>query len=82
MKKKIENTIRKVDKLGRVVIPHSIRKAQQIVEGIPLEIFIDGNKIIYRKYKKSCSFCSNTDNLINFKEKTVCPSCIKNLGKL
>ena len=76
MNKKMKNVkvIRKLDKLAR--------NEQEIIEGTLMEVFIDGNKMVYKKHKKSCSFCSNTDNLMNFKEKPICSNCIKNLKKI
>lgn len=84
MNKKMKNVkvIRKLDKLGRFTIPIVARNEQEIIEGTLMEVFIDGNKMVYKKHKKSCSFCSNTDNLMNFKEKPICSNCIKNLKKI
>ena len=59
--------IRKVDELGRVVIPIELRNQFQIAEKDPIEIFVDGTSIILKKYEKSCLFCGNTKKLTNYK---------------
>jgi len=66
---------RKVDELGRVVIPIELRRTLQIEEKDPLEIYVDGEKIILRKYEPGCIFCGNADKLRNFKDKNICEDC-------
>lgn len=68
--------IRKVDELGRVVIPIELRNQFQIAEKDPLEIFVDGSSIVLKKYEKSCLFCGNTKKLVNYKEKLICNKCL------
>ncbi|SJZ87492.1 AbrB/MazE/SpoVT family DNA-binding domain-containing protein [Garciella nitratireducens] len=72
--------VRKVDELGRVVIPIELRRTLDINIKDSLEIFVDGNHIILKKYEPTCIFCgqANKDAII-FKEKMVCPECIKEL---
>lgn len=72
-KKKV--TIRCLDRLGRVVIPKSIRDKFEISEADPIEIFVDRNTIILRKFEPNCVFCQSTRNLIEFKEKLICKDC-------
>ena len=74
--------VRKVDELGRVVIPIELRNQFEIAEKDPIEIFVDGSNIILRKYEKSCFLCSNTKNLIEFKDKLICNKCLEQLKKL
>ena len=74
--------VRKVDELGRVVIPIELRNQFEIAEKDPIEIFVDGSSIILRKYEKSCFLCSNTKNLITFKDKLICSKCLKQLKEL
>lgn len=74
--------IRKVDELGRVTIPKEIRDTNEIEEGTPIEIFVDGNKIILEKFEKSCIFCRTKDGLLEFKEQSICKKCTKNIIKL
>lgn len=71
--------VRKVDELGRVVIPIEIRNQFGIEEKDPIEIYVDGTSIILKKYEKSCLFCGSTKNLISFNDKLVCSKCIDKL---
>lgn len=74
--------IRKVDELGRVVIPKEIRDSQEIIEGTPIEVFVEGNKIIFEKYDKTCCFCKNRENLIEFMNQGICVQCLENIKKI
>ena len=73
--------VRRVDELGRVVIPIEIRNKFGIAEKDPIEIFVDGTSIVLRKYEQSCIFCGNTENLKDFKGKLVCDNCSKEIFK-
>lgn len=76
--------IRKVDELGRVVIPIELRSQFNIAERDPIEIFVDNDSIVLKKYEKSCLFCDNTKKLSEYKGKLICSKClkqIKNLGE-
>lgn len=74
--------IRKVDELGRIVIPIEIRAKFGILEKDPIEIFVDHDTIILKKYQRDCIFCESTKNLKNYKGKLVCEKCIKQLEKV
>ena len=74
--------IRKVDELGRVVIPIEIRNQFNIAEKDPIEIYVDGSSIVLKKYEPNCIFCGNTENLINYNDKLICEDCSKNISKL
>lgn len=67
--------VRKVDELGRVVIPIELRRTLDIEKKDSLEIYVDGEKIILRKYEPGCIFCGNAYNTQEFRGKTVCKSC-------
>ncbi len=71
--------VRRVDELGRVVIPIELRNQFQIAEKDPIEIFVDGSSIVLKKYEKSCLFCGNTKKLSTYKDKLICSKCIKQL---
>ena len=71
--------VRKVDELGRIVLPIEMRRPLDIAERAALEIFVDGDSIILRKYQPACIFCENTKDIITFKGKNVCPECISKL---
>ncbi|SHJ13624.1 transcriptional regulator, AbrB family [Clostridium cavendishii DSM 21758] len=71
--------VRKVDELGRIVIPKETRKLLFINEGDSLEIFKDENTLFLKKYSPGCNFCGNMKNLTLFKEIYICEECNKNL---
>jgi len=70
--------VRKVDELGRVVIPIELRRTLAIAEKDPLEIYVDNDRIILRKYEPSCAcvFCGNADEVTVFKNKNICQECL------
>ena len=74
--------IRKVDELGRVVIPIEIRNQFNIAEKDPIEIYVDGSSIVLKKYEPNCIFCGNTENLISYNDKLICEDCSKKISKL
>jgi len=71
--------VRKVDELGRIVLPIELRRTLDIAERDSLEIFVDGPSIVLRKYQPACVFCDSAKNVVSFKGKNVCPNCIKEL---
>ena len=73
---KSTGVVRKVDELGRIVLPISIRQIMDINEKDALEIFTDENKIILQKYQPSCIFCNNADNIVFFNGKRICEDCL------
>lgn len=74
--------IRRLDELGRVVIPIELRNKFNISEKDPIEIYVDGTNIILKKYENNCIFCGNTKNLNEYKDKQICTSCLKKLNNL
>ena len=79
---KATGIIRRVDELGRVVIPIEIRNQFNIAEKDPIEIYVDDSSIILKKYDPNCVFCGNTNDLIEYKGKLVCEKCSKELNIL
>lgn len=74
--------VRKVDELGRVVIPIEIRNKFDISEKDPLEIYVDGSSIVLKKFESSCIFCGNTKNLTAYKNKLICNKCAEKISTL
>ena len=72
--------IRHIDELGRLVVPKELRKKLDIADGDPVEIFSDGDRIVMVKYQPNCHFCSASTDLIDYKGKKVCASCIAELS--
>ncbi|MBZ2175059.1 AbrB/MazE/SpoVT family DNA-binding domain-containing protein [Schnuerera sp. xch1] len=82
MSMKSTGIVRKVDRLGRVVIPIELRRNLDIDEKDALEIFIDGEHIILKKYEPACIFCGQAKDVTTFKNKNICPSCLEELDNL
>jgi len=74
--------IRKVDELGRIVLPSELRTTLSIKEKDPLEIFIEDSRIILKKYEPSCVFMGIMDSLIEYKGKKVSIHAIKEMAAL
>ncbi|GAB7387233.1 AbrB/MazE/SpoVT family DNA-binding domain-containing protein [Bacillaceae bacterium] len=72
--------VRKVDELGRVVIPIELRRTLGISERDALEIYVDGERIVLKKYEPACIFCGNADDVITFKNKVICKECLNELS--
>jgi transcriptional pleiotropic regulator of transition state genes len=73
--------VRKIDELGRIVLPIEIRNTMDIQKGDSLEIFVESDKIILTKYRRTCVFCDNAsdDDTIYYKGKLICRDCINKL---
>ena len=71
--------IRKVDELGRVVLPAKIRRTLGVGIGCELEISVLGNQIILEKLQPSCVFCESVEELVFYSGKAVCSRCISNI---
>ena len=81
-KMKSTGIVRKVDRLGRVVIPIELRRNLDIEEKDALEIFIDGEHIVLKKYAPACIFCGQAKDVTTFKNKNICPSCLKEIENM
>lgn len=71
--------VRRVDQLGRVVLPKSLRKHYQMNEGDPVEIFVQGDHIILERFRPKCVFCSESKDIIDFREKHICSTCLNEM---
>ena len=74
--------IRRMDELGRVVVPIEIRNQFNIAEKDPIEIYVEGEKIVLKKFQPNCIFCGNTKNLLTYNDKLICENCSKKIGNL
>ena len=72
--------VRKLDELGRIVLPIEMRHTMHIEPRDSMEIFVDGNSIILRKYEQECIFCGSTKKVSVFKDRCVCENCRKELS--
>ena len=71
--------VRKVDALGRIVLPIETRRMLNIEISDPLEIFTTNDMIILRKYQPGCIFCGNAEDIIEHHEKRICKKCLEEL---
>ena len=74
--------VRRIDDLGRVVIPKEIRKVLDIQYGDPLEIYTDGESIVLKKYEPNCIFCGETSDVVVRKGKNICNDCLRELKRI
>ena len=72
--------VRRVDELGRIVLPIEIRRNLEIAERDPVEIFMENDRIILTKFEPGCTFCGSTHGLVTFKGKNVCRDCLRNIA--
>lgn len=73
---------RKVDELGRIVLPIELRRSLDIAEKDAVEIYVEGNMIMLKKHEPSCVFCGNSTGTVEYMEKIVCSSCLTYLKNL
>lgn len=71
--------VRKIDQLGRVVLPKPLRKRYQMNEGDPIEILVEGDQIILERYRPKCVFCSLIDGVSEFKNRYICSQCMQEM---
>ena len=69
-----------MDELGRIVLPVELRRTMEIEEKDPLEIYMEEDRIILKKYQPCCIFCGSADISVNFKGKPLCKKCSRELG--
>jgi len=74
--------VRRIDELGRLVIPMELRRAFNLRDNVDsLEIFVEGDTIILKKYEPSCIFCDSADDVEKFKGRNICAKCLGELAK-
>lgn len=76
---KSTGVVRRVDELGRIVIPIELRRNLDIAEKDALEIYVEGEQIILKKYQPVCIFCGQAKEVRNYKGKNICPICLKEI---
>lgn len=79
---KTTGIVRKVDDLGRIVLPIELRRMLDIAERDELEIYMDQDRIILQKYEPACVFCGMARELVSYNSKNVCRSCIGKMQEL
>lgn len=74
--------VRKLDQLGRIVIPKELRTTFDLKENDPIEIWTEGGDIILRKYQPACIFCNEAADMVSFEGKNVCRKCLDKIKSL
>ena len=77
---KTSGIIRRIDDLGRVVIPVEMRRVLDIGEREALSISLENNAIVLRRARTGCVFCGGGKDVIDFRGKLVCPRCVRQLA--
>ena len=78
---KATGVVRRIDDLGRVVIPKEIRKFLDMTEGVDeFEIYMQDDCIVLKKYEPACIFCESANDVVNFMDKRICRDCIAKLS--
>ena len=73
--------VRRIDVLGRIVLPKELRATLDLNDRDPLEIYTEGNTIILKKYEPACIFCNSSNEVINYRGCNICKACIDRLKK-
>ena len=71
--------VRNIDEMGRLVIPKEMRRKMDIDTGDEIEFFIEGDRIVLRKYQPSCLFCGSEVALVEYKGKRLCAECVSQM---
>lgn len=71
--------VRKVDELGRIVLPIELRRTLDIDVKDSLEIYVEDSAIVLKKYQPTCIFCGESKDVTTFKDKSICEKCLKEL---
>ncbi len=74
--------VKRIDELGRIVIPKDIRKTLSVDRNDFLQFFLDGDSIIMKKFGEYCAFCNGDDDVVRFKDKFICENCLKQIRSL
>ena len=74
--------VRKVDELGRIVLPIELRRTLEIAERDSLEIYVEGSTIILKKYEPACIFCGDAKDVVNYKGRNICRTCLDEMRKI
>ena len=74
--------VRQLDSLGRIVLPIELRRSLNINTKDMLEIMVEGNAVVLRKYESNCSFCGSSGKLSQYRDRMICKRCLKEIKEL
>lgn len=69
--------VRRVDDLGRIVIPMELRRTLGINVKDPMAIYVEGDRIILQKHRDVCTVCGSPDDIVEVKGRPICSDCIE-----
>ncbi len=72
--------VRSIDSVGRFVLPIELRRTLELEDNGALEVFVEANTIVLKKYQPACIFCGNARDVTLYKGKNVCAECIRSLS--
>ncbi len=73
---KTPGLIRKVDALGRIVIPSELRQAMELQQGDALELYLEEDRLVMKKFAPACIFCGGIARLVTYEGKNICGRCV------
>lgn len=79
---KSTGVVRKLDQLGIIVLPKELRRTLDIAEKDALEIYVDGEQIILKKYEPACVFCGDSREVVNYRGKNICKKCLEEMKSI
>lgn len=79
---KSTGVVRKLDQLGRIVLPKELRTVLNLREIYALEIYVDGEEIILKKYEPACIFCGDAREVVNYRGKNICKKCLEEMQNI
>ena len=79
---KLTGVVRRIDELGRITLPMELRRNFDLAEKDALEIYVESDKIILKKYEPSCIFCGEAKDVINYKGKIICRKCLDEMKEV
>jgi transcriptional pleiotropic regulator of transition state genes len=74
--------VRRVDDLGRIVLPMEMRRTLGIGVKDPLSITIEDDRIVLQKHRDACALCGSTDDVVKVRDRVLCPSCVATVKRL
>ena len=79
---KSTGVVRELDQLGRIVLPKELRTVLNLKEKDALEIYVDGEQIILKKYEQACVFCGDSREVVNYRGKNICKKCLEEMKSI
>jgi transcriptional pleiotropic regulator of transition state genes len=74
--------VRRIDDLGRIVVPMELRRTLGIGDRDALEVYVEGSAIVLKKYEPACLFCGDARDVINYRGHNICKKCLEAMKKL